>query len=87
MSNAKARQSVTSQIRRVVVDVVRSLQVPQVVYATVTAVTGTTVSIKQQGTTTTTTGVHHLAAYSPTVNDVVVCVNVSGDLWVVGKFA
>ncbi|MDE1904843.1 MAG: hypothetical protein KGH75_00145 [Rhodospirillales bacterium] len=86
-SNAKARQSVTSRIRQAVRDVLTASQVPSVVYGTVTAIAGSRLSVKQQGSTTVTPNLRYLASYTPTVGDTVICLNVSGDLWVLGKHA
>lgn len=57
-----------------------------VVTATNVAGTPPTVTVKLQGATTTTT-LRYLKAYTPTVNDVVICAAVEQDLWVMGHMA
>ena len=43
------------------------------------------VSVKVSGATTAITGIRYLASYTPTVNDVVVCLLNENDLIVLGK--
>ena len=56
-------------------------------YGVVSAVTTgpSRVSVKVSGATTAITGVRYLASYTPTVNDVVVCILNENDLIVLGK--
>lgn len=56
-------------------------------YGVVSAVTTgpSRVSVKVSGATTAVTGVRYLASYTPTLNDVVVCLLNDNDLIVLGK--
>lgn len=56
-------------------------------YGVVSAVTTgpSRVSVKVSGATTAITGVRYLASYTPTVNDVVVCLFYDNDFIVLGK--
>jgi hypothetical protein len=56
-------------------------------YGVVTARTAsnTRISVQISGATTAVTGIRYLASYTPTVNDVVVCLFNDNDLIVLGK--
>ena len=54
---------------------------------TVVAVSPNSVSVKLSGSTTATTGVRYLASYSPTVNDIVVCIVDKGNVFILGELA
>ena len=58
-------------------------------FGVVTAISASpaSLSIKVSGSTTAITGIRYLASYTPTVNDVVVCVLNERDLIVLGKLA
>ena len=55
--------------------------------AVVTAITSPTVIIQLSGDPVDIPGVHRLASYSPTVNDIVWVIKSGGDLLIIGKQA
>jgi len=54
---------------------------------TAVAVSPNSISVRLSGSSTAVTGVKYLASYSPTVNDVVVCLVNKGDVLVLGELA
>lgn len=88
-SSAQARQSVTAKLRSMVVDVVKTMHVPRLVYGVVSAVaTATpTCSVTLQGTSTVITGVKFDQRYGPVIGDVVYCARVGTDMFIMGKIA
>ena len=69
--------------------VIDNRQTLYVRYGVISAVTVSPnrVSVKVSGASTAVTGIRYLASYSPTVNDVVVCLLNDNDLIVLGKLA
>jgi len=54
---------------------------------TAVAVSPNSVSVKLSGSTTAVSGVRYMASYSPTVNDIVVCVVDKGNVFILGELA
>ena len=67
--------------------IIRNNQRIYIHYGVVSAVTTlpSRVSVRISGATTAITGVRYLASYTPTLNDVVVCLFYDNDIIVLGK--
>lgn len=86
-ATAKANQSVRTAVDGAVGANLAAGQIPEVVHAVVTNYTAPLITVQQRGSNVETPGIRHLSSYTPAVNDVVILLNVGGDLWALGKLA